>query len=201
MKKLLLLFFTLSLALTSCKEKDNKQEYLGAQLLNIHIKNQTTRADEVTNPTSQQIPTIQEVIKRADVLRYMDAGSWKDYRNVALDDDDKDYENNIIKILGDFILVAERNDYDGTPTGKILLLDKEPYEMINCHNYRIYDKNDVLIAYIPDEVLIENKAKIQALYKENNLKAIYKLFQDTFIAIPTTQEIYDKLPQSQKPKS
>lgn len=191
MRKLLLLFLCCVPFFISCNK--DKKETLQQGRLDIHIINQTKADDDKVGA-----PMPAEVLKNAAYFGCMAAGIWDNELMLGISENDKDFENNIIKVWGDYILYPS---YDEANDREYLkLLDDGPYHIINRHNWRVCDENGKVLAYLPDEVFKENKIKIQALFKEKKYKEIYKLLQEAFTAIPITEEEYNKLEQSHPKK-
>lgn len=198
MKKLLLILCLLPLVMVSCDKDDKPEKKTEPGLMHVHVKKELTKSGAAQNGC----PTPAEVIKRAHHFVAMDGGMWgKDAEaNLGIAEECKDYENNIIKVWGDYVVkprykdsewVLEIDHYD--------LLDSKPYHIICRHNWRVCDRYGNILAYIPDEQFINARSKIRKLFDEGKYQEIYDLLQETFTAIPITEEAYNELEQSKEP--
>lgn len=102
---------------------------------------------------------------------------------IAIADEQKDYENERIVMWGGMIM----NDYNNKE-GRLELDDY----FFKVRDLRILarlqgdEKEQRIIAYIPNKRMEEAEVAITKAYNEGNYDEVYRLFQELYTAIPTT---------------
>lgn len=176
-----------AILLTACnpKEEPNKQQVLdpSAQLY-INVRNQPMRDAQDTTTTEDPIPTPREVVEQAITFLYTDPKTGKIDMPLGIADEQKDYENERIVMWGDMIIT----DKDRKEAGDYHLNDY----FLKVRDFRILarlqgdEKEQRIIAYIPNKRMAEAEVAITKAYNEGNYDEVYRLFQELYTAIPTT---------------
>lgn len=167
--------------LTACTPKQTPTESKlldkGAMLY-INVKdNMRVTASTDTTTTEDPIPTPREVVEQAITFMYKDYETGKPNMPLAVGPEQKDYENERIKMWGEMII-----EPDGTLSEYF----------IKVRDFRILarlqgdETEQRIIAYIPNRRMEEAEAAITTAYKEGNYDEVYRLFQELYTAIPTT---------------
>ena len=168
--------------LTACTPKQTPTESKlldkGAMLY-INVRNQPMRvtASTDTTATDDPIPTPREVVEQAITFMYKDYETGKPNMPLAVGPEQKDYENERIMMWGE--MIVER---DGTLNDYFL----------KVRDFRILarlqgdEKEQRIIAYIPNKRMEEAEVAITKAYNEGNYDEVYRLFQELYTAIPTT---------------
>lgn len=171
-----------AILLTACTPKqtptENKLLDKGAMLY-INVRNQPMRVTESTDTTTTEdpIPTPREVVDQAMTFMYKDYETGKPNMALAVGPEQKDFENNRIKMWGE--MIVER---DGTLNDYFL----------KVRDFRILarlqgnETKQRIIAYIPNKRMEEAEVAITKAYNEGNYDEVYRLFQELYTAIPTT---------------
>lgn len=174
--------------LTACTPKQTPTESKlldkGAMLY-INVKDNmrvTTSTDTTT--TDDPIPTPREVVEQAMTFLFTNPLTGKQNSALAIGPEQKDFENNRIKMWGEMII-----EPDGS------LIDY----FFKARDFRILarlqgdEKEQRIIAYIPNKRMEEAEAAITKAYNEGNYDEVYRLFQELYTAIPTTTARWKKL--------
>lgn len=167
--------------LTACTPKQTPTESKlldkGAMLY-INVKdNMRVTASTDTTTTDDPIPTPREVVEQAITFMYKDYETGKPNMPLAVAPEQKDFENNRIKMWGE--MIVER---DGTLNDYFL----------KVRDFRILarlqgdETEQRIIAYIPNKRMEEAEAAITTAYNEGRYDDVYRLFQELYTAIPTT---------------
>lgn len=175
--------------LTACTPKQTPTESKlldkGAMLY-INVKDQPMRVTTSTDTTTAEdpIPTPREVVEQAITFMYKDYETGKPNMPLAVGPEQKDFENNRIKMWGEMII-----EPDGS------LIDY----FFKARDFRILarlqgdEKEQRIIAYIPNKRMEEAEATITKAYNEGRYDDVYRLFQELYTAIPTTTARWKKL--------
>lgn len=174
--------------LTACTPKQTPTESKlldkGAMLY-INVKDNmrvTTSTDTTT--TDDPIPTPREVVEQAINFLMTEPQTGKPNCGLAIAPEQKDFENNRIKMWGEMII-----EPDGTLSDYFL----------KVRDFRILarlqgdETEQRIIAYIPNRKMEEAEAAITKAYNEGNYDEVYRLFQELYTAIPTTTARWKKL--------
>lgn len=167
--------------LTACTPKQTPTESKlldkGAMIY-INVKdNMRVTASTDTNTTEDPIPTPREVVEQAMNFLMTEPQTGKPNCGLAIAPEQKDVENNRIKMWGE--MIVER---DGTLNDYFL----------KVRDFRILarlqgdEKEQRIIAYIPNKRMEEAEVAITKAYNEGNYDEVYRLFQELYTAIPTT---------------
>lgn len=170
-----------AILLTACTPKqaptESKLLDKGAMLY-INVKeNMRVTASTDTTTTDDPIPTPREVVEQAITFMYKDYETGKPNMPLAVGPEQKDYENERIKMWGEMII-----EPDGTLSEYFL----------KVRDFRILarlqgdETEQRIIAYIPNRRMEEAEAAITTAYNEGNYDEVYRLFQELYTAIPTT---------------
>lgn len=170
-----------AILLTACTPKqaptESKLLDKGAMLY-INVKdNMRVTASTDTTTTDDPIPTPREVVEQAITFMYKDYETGKPNMPLAVAPEQKDFENNRIKMWGEMIVERDGtlNDY-----------------FIKVRDFRILarlqgdETEQRIIAYIPNRKMEEAEAAITKAYNEGRYDDVYRLFQELYTAIPTT---------------
>lgn len=174
--------------LTACTPKQTPTESKlldkGAMLY-INVKdNMRVTASTDTTTTDDPIPTPREVVEQAMTFLFTNPLTGKQNSALAIGPEQKDFENNRIKMWGEMII-----EPDGS------LIDY----FFKARDFRILarlqgdEKEQRIIAYIPNRKMEEAEVAITATYNEGNYEEVYRLFQELYTAIPTTTARWKKL--------
>ena len=174
--------------LTACTPKQTPTESKlldkGAMLY-INVKdNMRVTASTDTTTTDDPIPTPKEVVEQAITFLFTDPQTGNPNSPLAIGPEQKDFENNRIKMWGEMII-----EPDGS------LIDY----FFKARDFRILarlqgdEKEQRIIAYIPNKRMEEAEAAITKAYNEGNYEEVYRLFQELYTAIPTTTDRWKAL--------
>lgn len=174
--------------LTACTPKQTPTESKlldkGAMLY-INVKdNMRVTASTDTTTTDDPIPTPKEVVEQAITFLFTDPQTGNPNSPLAIGPEQKDFENNRIKMWGEMII-----EPDGS------LIDY----FFKARDFRILarlqgdEKEQRIIAYIPNKRMEEAEAAITKAYNEGNYDEVYRLFQELYTAIPTTTDRWKAL--------
>ena len=167
--------------LTACTPKQTPTESKlldkGAMLY-INVKdNMRVTASTDTTTTDEPIPTPREVVEQAMNFLMTEPQTGKPNCGLAIAPEQKDVENNRIKMWGEMII-----EPDGTLSEYFL----------KVRDFRILarlqgdETEQRIIAYIPNKRMEEAEVAITKAYNEGNYDEVYRLFQELYTAIPTT---------------
>ena len=184
---LLLLGAILLLGACNPKEEPSKQQILDPTTkLYINVRNNTMKVTNATDTTTTEdpIPTPREVVEQAITFLFTDPETGKPDCPLGVADEWKDLENERIIMSGEKIITdqdrKERGDYH-----------LDPY-FLKVRDFRILarlqgdEKEQRIIAYIPNKRMEEAEATITKAYNEGRYDDVYRLFQELYTAIPTT---------------
>lgn len=174
--------------LTACTPKQTPTESKlldkGAMLY-INVKdNMRVTASTDTTTTDDPIPTPREVVEQAMTFLFTSPLTGKQNSALAIGPEQKDFENNRIKMWGEMII-----EPDGS------LIDY----FFKARDFRILarlqgdETEQRIIAYIPNKRMEEAEAAITKAYNEGNNAEVYRLFQELYTAIPTTDARWKEL--------
>lgn len=177
-----------AILLTACNPKEpSKQQILDPTTkLYINVRNNTmkvTNATDTTN-TDDPIPTPREVVEQAICFLYTQPETGQPDCALGIADEWKDLENERIIMSGEKIIT----DQDRKERGDYHLNDY----FLKVRDLRILarlqgdEKEQRIIAYIPNKRMEEAEAAITTAYNEGNYDEVYRLFQELYTAIPTT---------------
>lgn len=167
--------------LTACTPKQTPTESKlldkGAMLY-INVKdNMRVTASTDTTTTDEPIPTPREVVEQAMNFLMTEPQTGKPNCGLAIAPEQKDVENNRIKMWGEMII-----EPDGTLSEYFL----------KVRDFRILarlqgdETEQRIIAYIPNKRMEEAEVAITKAYNDGNYDEVYRLFQELYTAIPTT---------------
>lgn len=166
--------------LTACTPKQTPTESKlldkGAMLY-INVKDNMRVTASTDTTTDDPIPTPKEVVEQAITFLFTDPQTGNPNSPLAIGPEQKDFENNRIKMWGEMII-----EPDGS------LIDY----FFKARDFRILarlqgdEKEQPIIAYIPNKRMEEAEVAITTAYKEGNYDEVYRLFQELYTAIPTT---------------
>lgn len=177
-----------AILLTACNPKEpSKQQILDPTTkLYINVRNQPMRVTESTDTTTTDdpIPTPREVVEQAITFLYTNPETGKPDCPLGVADEWKDLENERIIMSGEKIIT----DQDRKERGDYHLNDY----FLKVRDFRILarlqgdETEQRIIAYIPNKRMEEAEATITKAYNEGNYDEVYRLFQELYTAIPTT---------------
>ena len=166
--------------LTACTPKQTPTESKlldkGAMLY-INVKDNMRVTASTDTTTEDPIPTPREVVEQAITFLFASPLTGKQNSALAVAPEQKDFENNRIKMWGEMII-----EPDGTLSDYFL----------KVRDFRILarlqgdEKEQRIIAYIPNKRMEDAEATITKAYNEGNYDEVYRLFQELYTAIPTT---------------
>lgn len=174
--------------LTACTPKQTPTESKpldkGAMLyINVRQPMRVTTSTDTTT-TDDPIPTPREVVEQAMTFMFTNPRTSKPNSALAVGPEQKDFENNRIKMWGE--MIVER---DGTLNDYFL----------KVRDFRILarlqgdEKEQRIIAYIPNKRMEDAEVAITKAYNEGNYDEVYRLFQELYTAIPTTTARWQEL--------
>lgn len=174
--------------LTACNPKEpSKQQILDPTTkLYINVRNNTMKVTNSTDTTTTDdpIPTPREVVEQADCFLLTEPRHGQPDCALGIADEWKDLENERIIMSGEKIIT----DQDRKERGDYHLNDY----FLKVRDLRILarlqgdEKEQRIIAYIPNKRMEEAEAAITTAYKEGRYDDVYRLFQELYTAIPTT---------------
>ena len=174
--------------LTACTPKQTPTESKlldkGAMLyINVRQPMRVTTSTDTTT-AEDPIPTPREVVEQAMTFMFTNPRTSKPNSALAVGPEQKDFENNRIKMWGE--MIVER---DGTLNDYFL----------KVRDFRILarlqgdEKEQRIIAYIPNKRMEEAEVAITKAYNEGRYDDVYRLFQELYTAIPTTTARWQEL--------
>lgn len=175
-----------AILLTACNPKQEPTQQKGldpATKLYINIRNQPMRDAQDTTDTEDPVPTPREVVERAGCFLLTDPETGKPDCQLAIGDGQKDLEHERIMMWGGMIM-NDNNNKEGR-------LELNDY-FLKVRDLRILapmrdgETENPIIAYIPNKRMEEAEAAITKAYNEGNNSEVYRLFQELYTAIPTT---------------
>ena len=175
-----------AILLTACNPKQEPAKQKGldpATKLYINVRTEPMRDATETPTTDDPIPTPREVVERAGCFLFTDPETGKPDCPLGIDDVQKDYEHERIMMWGGMIINSNHNK-----EGRLELNDY----FLKVRDLRILgvlrdgDKEQPIIAYIPNKRMEEAEIAITTAYKEGNYNEVYRLFQELYTAVPTT---------------
>lgn len=179
-----------ALALAGCKGDNEPHRLDPGAMVYINVTNsKTLKAMDVRaeGTTDNQLLTPHEVVEQAGLFVFTDPETGKIDAALGVGDEQKDLENDRIKMWGEQII-----DRDGN------LVDY----FIDVRDLRIEGPGDGVtpnfIAYVPNAVMEEAAAKIRKAYAVGDYDEVYRLFQKAYTAVPTNNEIWYKLKEEGK---
>lgn len=177
-----------AILLTACTPKQTPTESKlldkGAMLY-INLIDNTMKVTNATDTTTDdQIPTPREVVERAGSFMYKDHKTGKPNMPLAIAPEQKDFENNRIKMWGEMIV-----EPDGTLNDYFIKLR----DLRILAPMRDGETENPIIAYIPNKRMAEAELAITTAYNEGNNAEVYRLFQELYTAIPTTTARWEAL--------
>ena len=177
-----------AILLTACTPKQTPTESKlldkGAMLY-INLIDNTMKVTNATDTTTDDpIPTPREVVERAGSFMYKDHKTGKPNMPLAIAPEQKDFENNRIKMWGEMIV-----EPDGTLNDYFIKLR----DLRILAPMRDGETENPIIAYIPNKRMEEAEAAITKAYNEGNNAEVYRLFQELYTAIPTTDARWKEL--------
>ena len=176
-----------AILLTACnpKQEPTQKGLDPATKLYINVRNQPMRVTASTDTTATEDPVLtpREVVEQADCFLLTDPDTGLTDRPLGIDDVQKDYENERIMMWGGMIM-NDNNNKEGR-------LELKDY-FFKVRDLRILarlqgdEKEQRIIAYIPNKRMEEAEVAITKAYNEGNYDEVYRLFQELYTAIPTT---------------
>ena len=174
---------------TACNPKEpskQKQQILDPTTkLYINVRNNTMKVTNATDTTTDDpIPSPREVVEQAITFLFTDPETGKPDCPLGVADEWKDLENERIIMSGEKIIT----DQDRKERGDYHLNDY----FLRVRDFRILarlqgdEKEQRIIAYIPNKRMEEAEVAITKAYNEGNYDEVYRLFQELYTAIPTT---------------
>lgn len=151
--------------------------------LYINVRNDPMRDATDQTTVDDPIPTPREVVERAGCFLFTDPPTGLTDRPLGIDDVQKDLEHERIMMWGGMIMNSNHNK-----EGRLELNDY----FFKVRDLRILgvlrdgDKEQPIIAYIPNKRMEEAEVAITTAYKEGRYDDVYRLFQELYTAIPTT---------------
>ena len=183
--KRLLMAVVAVLMVTACNTNKPKGLLKQGAMVYINVKNDGLKAMEGTTKdtnTEEKLYTPAEIVRECSNFCLETTDGRKDVL-VGIGDEMKDYENNRIKMWGEQIITDKGKLKEYFIRAKdVRILGKDPNE-----------KDDPIIAYIPNKVMQEGWTKIKKAYDNGNYEEVYRLFQEVYTAIPITPSEYAKL--------
>ena len=172
-----------ALALTACNgDKPKKGLLKQGAMVYINVKQDGLKAMDGTTSTDEKLYTPAEIVKECSNFCLETPDGHKNVLN-GISEEMKDYDNNRIKMWGEQI-ISENGELEEyfIRAKDVRILGKDPKE-----------KDDPIIAYIPNKVMQEGWVKIKKAYDAGNYEEVYRLFQQVYTAIPITPSEYQKL--------
>lgn len=177
-------------ALSGCKEEP-KAKIDGSAFLYMNVKDKGMRIAESDAP-KEGVEGVdypfspRTIVEKSQNLWLKDADGDVVLKGIA--DEQKDLENARIKWWGYDIIL---------PNGEL-----NPYLMTSenvtiCSGENEDDIKNVM-AYIPNAVMKKAWADIQSAYNAGNYDEVYRIFHETYTAIPITPKEYAKLKEEGK---
>lgn len=177
-----------AILLTACTPKQTptptQQKGLDpATKLYINVRNDPMRDATDQTTVDDPIPTPREVVEQAITFLFTDPETGKPDCPLAVGDKQKDYEHERIMMWGGMIMNSNHNK-----EGRLELNDY----FLKVRDFRILarlqgdEKEQRIIAYIPNKRMEEAEIAITTAYKEGRYDDVYRLFQELYTAVPTT---------------
>ena len=175
-----------AILLTACNPKQEPAKQKGldpATKLYINVRTEPMRDATDQTTVDDPIPTPREVVEQAITFLFTHPRTGQPDCPLAVGDGQKDYENNRIVMWGGMIMNSNNNK-----EGRLELSDY----FLKVRDFRILarlqgdEKEQRIIAYIPNKRMEEAEIAITTAYKEGRYDDVYRLFQELYTAIPTT---------------
>lgn len=176
-----------AILLTACnpKQEPTQKGLDPSTRLYINVRDNTMKVTNATDTTTAEdpTPTPREVVEQAITFLFTDPETGKPDCPLAVGDKQKDYENNRIVMWGGMIM-NDNNNKEGR-------LELNDY-FLKVRDFRILarlqgdEKEQRIIAYIPNKRMEEAEVAITTAYKDGNYDEVYRLFQELYTAVPTT---------------
>lgn len=176
-----------AILLTACnpKQEPTQKGLDPSTRLYINVRDNTMKVTNATDTTTAEdpTPTPREVVEQAITFLFTDPETGKPDCPLAVGDKQKDYENNRIVMCGGMIM-NDNNNKEGR-------LELNDY-FLKVRDFRILarlqgdEKEQRIIAYIPNKRMEEAEVAITTAYKDGNYDEVYRLFQELYTAVPTT---------------
>lgn len=178
------------LSVTGCN--NNEPQLLDPMAkVTINVEESAPRASETSTSPNHYSP--QELVEKSFAMIYdlpekdVSAVTGTDLQ-FSIAPEFKDIPNAKFKLYGDFILYKEKN-------GSITLVDT----FFKARNCRFIESTNGtrdgwrIIGYLPREVMEEAWKIIKPAYDRGDYEAVYKAFEDAYVAYPCTPEEYEQL--------
>lgn len=181
MKQLILFLSVICMILSSCGNDDNDKD---KGQLNANATILIRPASGVRSQESNL--TALEVVQRGVNLKWRShyfGNVYYDQERVVgrtFSEEMRDFNTPALKMLGIDIITDEGQYYR---------------DMTYSHAVVITDTNNDTIAYIPNDVINNAKALIEAAYYDQNYTEVYRLFNEAFTFIPITASEWKLLNQ------
>ena len=177
-----------AILLTACTPKQTPTESKlldkGAMLyINVRQPMRVTTSTDTTT-TDDPIPTPREVVEQAINFLFTNPRTSKPNSALGIGPEQKDFENNRIKMWGE--MIVER---DGTLNDYFLKVR----DLRILAPMREGETENPIIAYIPNKRMEEAEVSITTAYNEGRYDDVYRLFQELYTAIPTTTARWKEL--------
>lgn len=175
-----------AILLTACNPKQEPAKQKGldpATKLYINVRTEPMRDATDQTTVDDPIPTPREVVEQAITFLFTHPRTGQPDCPLAVGDGQKDYENNRIVMWGGMIMNSNNNK-----EGRLELSDY----FLKVRDFRILarlqgdEKEQRIIAYIPNKRMEEAEIAITTAYKEGRYDDVYRLFQELYTAVPTT---------------
>lgn len=182
-----------AILLTACNPKQEPAKQKGldpATKLYINVRTEPMRDATDQTTVDDPIPTPREVVEQAITFLFTHPRTGQPDCPLAVGDGQKDYENNRIVMWGGMIMNSNNNK-----EGRLELSDY----FLKVRDFRILarlqgdEKEQRIIAYVPNKRMEEAEVAITTAYKEGNYDEVYRLFQELYTAIPTTTARWNEL--------
>ena len=186
-----------AILLTACNPKEpskQKQQILDPTTkLYINVRTNAMKVTNATDTTTTDdpIPTPREVVEQAITFLFTEPRHGQPDCPLGVADEWKDLENERIIMSGEKIIT----DQDRKERGDYHLNDY----FLKVRDFRILarlqgdEKEQRIIAYIPNKRMEEAEVAITTAYKEGRYDDVYRLFQELYTAIPTTTARWNEL--------
>lgn len=179
----------MAIGLVSCHQSKPKGQLAQGAMLYVNVKNFPTKAMNIETRTLpliegdlQPVFTPLEIVKDAGGFR-MDTEDNIIDGNLGILDEQKDFDNERIKMWGEQII-----EKDGSLNTYF----------INARNIRIIGtikpyESDPIIAYIPNATMEQASKEIRIAYDAGDYDKVYEIFHRAYTAIPCTTKQWEKL--------
>ena len=174
--------------------KDNTHLYLNVDNTNT-MKAETETSDGV-------LLSPRNIVKYAMCITSTTAEGYTG--RLAVEDDQRDYEHNRIKMYAGMIIGPVPHMIDGKRTDVYELLDgfikdrDVRLEICNLNEIKTDDgvlipANTNVIAYIPNAKMEQAEKDIRAAWEAKDTEAVYKFFNDAYTFTPITDKAWNEL--------